>query len=663
MTNTHENEKQNLLSHGQMAQLVAICNSIIPSLEAEEGAGYWLRKASDLDVAQYVEEAISIQSLENQKDFCQLLDVFGSPFAGLLFAGSFKPFDKLSPTKQEKWLRAWSASSILLLRKGFSTLKKLSCFIYYTVTNSSNTNPNWETIGYPGVISEPPQKARNINTITSKNNSTLHCEVLIVGSGAGGGVVAGELAKAGKDVLVVDKGGYFDEPDFNQKELDMAVLYEKRGTLTSADGGMTIFAGSCVGGGTTLNWAGTIRTPDYVLEEWAQTASAPHFLSNDYAKSLDEAAKAIHTNTELVQNNAQNQRLWEGASKLSHKVRPIPQNIKATAEVDQKVFGYSCFGDQYGHKQSMLVTHLKMAQEYGARFMANMEARKVLVENGKAVGAVALQKHADGTISEIRIVADKVVVAAGSIHTPAILKRSGLEHPEIGKNLFLHPVVNVSGIYKEEINSWWGGMMTVTNDEFAQLDGNYGFKIETPPAHLGLISMAMPWHSGKQHKELMLQAKHVCTFIILTRDKFGGRVTLDKEGNPVAHYRPSAFDLNHLLKGVKEGVKIQKAAEAQKVMGPHYEMPFMENVPDSKLDDELRKFKWTSHRYNLFSAHQMGTCRMGGDKKSSPLAPDGQTYEVKNLYVADTSAFPNASGANPMLSVEGLAHYIAQGLK
>ena len=653
------------LNSKQIQTLKSVCDTLIPSLShKDKNEAYWKIKASDLVIHEKLREVLALQNKKDQEEFILLLKIFDLPLVGFLISGKWSQFEKLDFNSREKWLNNLSNSPIPSFRKGFQALKKLTCFLFYTDTSLKDPNPTWKHIGYPGPLSSPVDKPKNFYPLVFNDDASLSCDVVIVGSGAGGGVVAEELTEAGKDVIIIDKGGYFNEADFNQKESDMInQLYEKSGTLTNKQGSMAIFAGSCLGGGTVVNWAGTIRTPDYILEEWAKEHKAPCFLSNEFKNSLDQAEKNIFTNTNQVAVNPQNSKLKNGSEKLNYLYKSIPQNIVIDKNEDQRLVGYSCFGDQHGFKQSTLNNHLKDAHKKACRFLVNTEIENVIIKNGKATGVYGWQSHPDGSKSAIKVYAKKVVIAAGTIHTPAILMRSGLQHKQIGRNLHLHPVMGVCGIYEEDINGWWGGMMTVTNDQFTNLDGNYGFKIETPPAHTGLIGSSLPWQSAKQHKEMVLQSKHMANFIILARDKFSGKITLDKENRPVIDYKLSNYDLNHLLIGIKEGVKIQLAAGAKKAYILHNQLPAFQTSDSHKIDKVINSLSWKENQYNLFSAHQMGSCRIGGDKKLHPVSPEGETYEVKDLFVMDASAFPKCSGVNPMLTIEALAHYLSQGLK
>jgi choline dehydrogenase-like flavoprotein len=207
-------------------------------------------------------------------------------------------------------------------------------------------------------------------------------------------------------------------------------------------------------------------------------------------------------------------------------------------------------------------------------------------------------------------------------------------------------------------------MMTALCDEFAFLTDNYGFRIEVPPAHSGLMGMALPWQSGKQLKNDMLNIAHFAPFIALVRDKYTGRIVLDKQNQPIIQYNLHNYDKNHLVRGLEEAVKLHVAAGATEIITPHTQALRFNPATDSlkKFIEQMRNAAWEPNRFILFSAHQMGTCRMGGRDKHHCLKPNGETREVRNLFVADASAFPQCSGVNPMLTIQALAWFIAQQL-
>src|SRR5207302_452042 len=211
-------------------------------------------------------------------EFRQLLSLMGKPVTGLLLAGRAKSFIDLKQEQREKYLLAMANSPLAALRQGYQALKRLSGFIYYSVPNSEGVNPGWEALDYSAPTPPTRDAPRPITPYRISGNTTLEADAVVIGSGAGGGVVAGELAMAGKSVIVLEKGGYNNEADFTLQEAEaMPELYLKRGALTSKDLGIIVLAGSTLGGGTTVNWMASFRMPPDILEEWAQVSGLEDF--------------------------------------------------------------------------------------------------------------------------------------------------------------------------------------------------------------------------------------------------------------------------------------------------------------------------------------------------------------------------------------------------
>ncbi len=658
----------------QLDALRAACDALVPSIRREhDEGGFWARSASDLDVPTLFAELIASLPAAQQKEFGRLLDLLGSRALGATWLGPMKPITALSPEQRETLLQRWSLSPVPQLRKGFASLKGATTLLFYGVMPGDAPNPNWPAIGYPGPLAAPPETgspetAPTLDLLTPEADVTLRCQTVVVGSGAGGSVVAGELAEAGEDVIVIEKGPYLDRGDFSGREVEMMDrLYEQKGALTTKSGSVSVLAGSCLGGGTTVNWAGAFRTPDYILRQWAEQHDAPHFRSLAFARGFEalEQAMLVHKG---ARHNPQNAALVRGCQALGYHVADIPRNQRpAETEAEWNRVGFSPYGDRDGLKQGMTETYLRRAARAGARLLADTTVERVTTENGRATGVVGFFQTPDGRRCRVTVRAERVVVAAGAIHTPALLERSGVEHPHVGRHLFLHPTVAVAARYPEPMAPWFGPMMSAVSNEFAALDGLYGPKLETPPTHAGILALALPWRSGAQHKATMQHAEHVGSFIVLTRDRDAGRVETDRRGQPALRYSLSRYDREHMLRGIAEACRIHLAAGAEEVYFPHNTAPTYQRVHGEveleKLLAAVPEWGWKANRFPLFSAHQMGTCRMGGDPKRHPVAPDGSVRGVQGLYVADASCFPESSGVNPMLSVQAIAHYTAQGMK
>ncbi|MGB1217106.1 MAG: FAD-dependent oxidoreductase, partial [Saprospiraceae bacterium] len=525
--------------------LNAVIDGFIPSIQKENDVnGFWKRKGSDLPIADHIIEIISALPIESQKEFKELISLLGSKKLYLTWFGAFKNVKNLSTEQKQKMLNKWADSSVPPLRKAYLSLKKLIGLCYLGTLDENQYNPNWSNVDYDGPdLTVTSFDEKEVSSWNIKQNQMISCDVVVVGSGAGGGVVADELVKKGKDVIILEKGPNITGKEMTGYELEMlGKSYDRKGAFTSVDGCISVLAGSCVGGGTTVNWSGMFRTPDYILEEWAKEHDNPHFLEKDYKKCFEHIEKRTSTNTHLSErHNPQNQKLWNGSQKLGYDTKLIARNVAAEKGQSKnneywKSQGFAGLCDKFGYKQSTMKTFLQDAVDGGARIMANTRVESINHSQGKVDGVVAYQSDANGHRYKITISCKQVVVSAGAIHTPTILMKSGLKHPQIGKNLYLHPTNAVSAEYAETMNSWHGPMMSAVCDEFTRLDGNFGYKIETPPLHPAFLSMSTPWTSGEQFKEDLLHLKNVGAFIVLTRDKFGGSISLSKEGRPLVNY-------------------------------------------------------------------------------------------------------------------------------
>ena len=651
------------LSAAQMQTLRALCRAFIPAVDVPgPHAEYWRRSADTLQLAERMVEVVGALGAQQQQEVQQALQLLGSPLVGLTWGGALRPLAQLSSAQAERLLQRWSRSKVAVLRKAFMGLKKLVTFIYYSDA-AAVPNPNWADMGYGGPLAQPVAAQRPLHMLRCAADSVLHCDTVVVGSGAGGAVVAAELAEAGHDVIIVEKGAYVPESEFTQREAEMlARLYEQRAALTSSNGGVTLFAGSCLGGGTTVNWAGAFRTPDYILQQWASAHQVPHFTTPEFQRSLDAVAQAGHVGTDESPHNFQNQALWDGAQALGYAVQLIARNTDGCLQAGScQACGYCLLGCRSGAKQGGLRTHIWRAQNAGARVLVDAAAQRVLLQHGRAAGVLVQQGAA-----RVSIHAQRVVLAAGALHTPALLWRSGVYHAQLGRNLYLHPTLAVVADYGRPMRAWEGPMMSAVCNHFAQLDGNYGFLLETPPAHPGLVALALPWRSGRAHKQAMLASERLGAFIVLLRDRDPGRVVVDRHGQPVIRHRLSTYDAAHLLQGMQTAARIHAAAGAQAVFLPHSAAPEVLGVAAPQFEATLAQaggWPMQPNRFALFSAHQMSTCRMGGNAHTHPLAPSGELRAARGVYVADGSALPECSGVNPMLSIQALAHFIAQGIK
>jgi len=318
-----------------------------------------------------------------------------------------------------------------------------------------------EIIGFPAV---PKHGKRGgdypyefVDFSARDSSSTIETDVVIVGSGCGAGVCAKNLAEAGFFVLVVEKGRYFPSTHYPMQPGDAAVhLMENGGAVVSDDGSTAVLAGSCLGGGGTVNWSASLQTQHYVRQEWADQG-LPFFTSGDFQKCLDKVCGEMGATTKGIQHNFANRMLLEGSRRLGYEAKEVPQNTGGK----EHYCGYCTYGCASATKNGPAVCFFPAAAKAGAKFVEGFDARQIEFEDlgGKKTAVGIKGFWADQSTEkqrEITVKAKKVIVCAGTLHSPLLLKRSGLTNPNIGRNLHLHPVTFLGARFDEVTNPWEG---------------------------------------------------------------------------------------------------------------------------------------------------------------------------------------------------------------
>ncbi len=635
--------------------LRAICDTVVPAIErADDPDGFWARRATDIGADQGIVAMLAAMPDEQREGLLGLIDALGAQ--GIVTASALSREELLKRT-------ALLGPQATL---GVGALISLTLFLTYALPDpATGQNPMWRTFGFPGPTSLPPQQPKPITPFVPQGDSSIEADVVVVGSGAGGGLIAGKLAQAGLKVVVLEAGGYFDESDFNQLELwGYQNLYWRGGPTPTADFNVSLQAGSNLGGGTTINWTNCLRTRPWVREQWAREHGLAGVDGPDFDRHLDAVSQRISVNDQCSDFNGPTLRMKEGAERLGWSFETVARNTDP-ASYDPASAGYLGFGDQSGSKQGTMKTYLRDAAEAGAQIIVRCRADRVLVENCCAAGVVAT--YADpvsGAGAAITVRAPRVVVAGGALESPALLLRSGIGGPAVGKYLRLHPAVAVVGIYAEDQQAWWGAPHTGLIDEFADTGEGYGFLLETAQYTTGLGASAVPWTSGPAHKQFLSKYANVATSVALLRDRGHGQVTIDSAGNAVPSYSiTDELDLANLRASVAAMARANEAA------GAVQQVAFAEGLATWRWGEDLdayiakiQQIPFRAGGYRMFSAHQMGTCRMGTDAETSVAGPFGELHDTPGVWIGDGSAFPTSSGTNPMLSIMALAHRTAEAI-
>lgn len=644
------------LSEPRRAVLRALVDTFVPSLpRVDDATGFWATSGSQVGAHLAVEQTLAergdpvgLAGLE------QVLDAMGQ--LGIVHL----------PREAREAVVRTVANLGPDVTVGVALLRGLSTLFAYGMPDENARNPFWAGFGYPGPATAPPRRPRELTPLVAGDaDVVLDADVCVVGSGAGGGVVAGTLARQGRSVVVLEAGGYLDETDFNQLELwAYQNLYWRGGPTPTADSNVSIMAGATLGGGTTVNWTNCVDTPAHVRAEWEREHGLEGLAGPDFDRHIDTVMTRVGATDACSDLNGPHLRMKEAASALGWAFHVARRNTDPTT-YDPATAGYLGFGDQSGSKLGTMKTYLKDAADHGARIVVHTRADRVLMEGGRAVGVVAtVTDPATGRTTRLTVRAADVVVACGALETPALLLRSGIGGPAVGLNLHLHPSAVMFGIYADNQDGWWGAPQTAVMDEFAAVREGYGFLVEGAQYAPGLLAAYLPWRSGEDHKRLVAAARRTTCLIAVCRDRGAGTITIDANGDAVVRYALSddvdRATWNHALEALATMHRQAGALEIHSV-SPGV-APWRRG---DDLEDWLRRVTAVppgAGGQPIGCAHQMGTARMGSDPQISVADPSGRLHDVAGVWIADTSAFPTASGANPMLTCMALAHRTAEAI-
>lgn len=601
--------------------LDAICDTFAPGLDG-------LPSASAMGVPEAVLGAIARHPrLRARNDFLKLLAIWE------LGARPGRRFSTLSLRERERVLRSWRDSRFERKRSAYKTLRKAVLHHYFGLPG-----PPRDALGYPG-----PLEQRDIPfEAPTGAPGDLACDVCVVGSGMGGGTAAAVLAEAGLDVVVLEAGG---DARPRAEEVDaMRALYLEAAATATEDQSLDFLAGSCLGGGATVNWTTSLRPPPEVVGEWASFGLDASQLEH----SVDAVWERLQVNEDHGRASPRDAVLERGLRALGWHVGAQPRNVVGCEQ--GRVCGTCGFGCPLGAKRTPVSTWRS-----AVRVVLRTRVERVVVEHGAAVGVEA---------GDVRVRARAVVVACGAFQTPALLVRSGLTNASIGRNLHFHPVTILVGEMDDPVPPWEGPLQSRYSEQHARLDGAYGVRYETAPVHPGLFGAALPWDGSRENLDLARRFAYLVPVFPLVRDRDAGEVVIGRDGEPVARYRLSRYDLRHLRAGFAGAARILEAAGARRIVSTHARPVIWEpgNGGVGRFLAEADVRGWEPNRVVYASAHVLGTARLGSSPAFSVCDPTGESWEVANLVVCDGSTFPTASGVNPMITIAAIAHTNASAL-
>jgi choline dehydrogenase-like flavoprotein len=486
-------------------------------------------------------------------------------------------------------------------------------------------------------------------------------DVCIIGSGCGGGASAKILAEAGKKVIVLEEGGHFTSKDFDATEQTAYTnLYQQRAGQATDDLSVTVLQGRCVGGSSTVNWTTSLRTPEFVLEAWKRDHGIQGLSARELEPHFEKVERYLNIHTEPLENHNPNNRIiLDGARQLGYRASAVGRNTKDCVKA-----GACGLGCPFDAKKTVAITYIPDAVKAGATVFANFRANKIEVRrSGKQVSGIVFDQETQKPKTDFVIDAPVVIVSASAINSPVLLLKSKLANSsgELGRNLTFHLTSAVLGLYEKIMYGAGGIPQSAMCDEFLNKNGDGGgFWLEAVPIYPTLAGLALPGF-GSWHREMMRVYPHIGATIILVKEiESSGRVTVNDEGRASISYKLRGKDLEYLKQGVDVAARIQFAAGAKKVMTLHAK-PTEFKSPD-EIRRKLADADWGTNEIALYSAHPLGTCRMGADPRKSVVDSHCQTHDVKGLFVVDGSVTPTSLGVNPQVTILAIAEKSAEWL-
>jgi choline dehydrogenase len=497
---------------------------------------------------------------------------------------------------------------------------------------------------------------------------TLEADVAIVGSGAGGGVAAETLARAGLKVLLLEEGALRTSDSFRDMDEARAFreLYQEAGGRATSDGAIAVMQGRSVGGTTTINWTSSFRTPEPTLKHWAEAWEVQGHGVEEMKPWFEQMERRLDV-TLWEAHNANNSVLMRGCKALGWEVHAIPRNVRGCWNS-----GYCGLGCPVNAKQSMLVSTIPEALRHGATLVHRLRVRQLQHAGGRITGAVGEALREDGRTPSGTLVTLKArhfIAAGGAINTPALLLRSQLPdpHERLGRRTLIHPVVLTLAQMPERIDPFFGAPQSTASDHFQWKDGAtgpMGYKLEVPPIFPG-IGAAVLNTFGDDLKREMSALAHTNAVLALLRDGFvdaspGGRVRVADDGSPLLDYELSDYVWDGVRRAYLSMAELQFAAGARRVRAAHVDAVYHDRWADAK--EAIARLPLQKFRASIFTAHLMGGCGMSQNPKRGVVDSRGRHHQIANLSVMDGSVFPTSIGANPQLSIYALTAQNATAL-
>jgi len=565
-----------------------------------------------------------------------------------LFFRSFKNIENISNEIIENFFNRNLKSKLNLKRKAvFSILSLIGILI--TRANNTATKVLWSTMQYRYEIRKSSYKYMH-----NKFNREI-VDVAVIGSGAGGGVAAGIISSSNRKVSIFEKSKELIEVKSLVSEGEAySQLYESSGLAQARGSGAILLAGSNLGGGTTINWTTSLEPPDKIRKEWDKIAKIENtFTSKEFSKSIKAVKERIHVNNKSNITPLKEKMLEEGLNLINITTKSIPRNVKGCNGLDCGFCGFGCINNS---KQSTKNTWIEDAKNNGANIYTDLVVDSLNIANGRASSMNIIRNNQKETIE-----VHDVILSAGALNTPNILRKSGYKNKHLGNNLRLHPVSGVIAEFDEAQKPWMGSMQGIYSDDFLFRKDNYGYLIQGLPLHPSLFIPFFSSIFSIDRYEFLNSYPNWSGAIVLTSDSGGGKVRYNAKG-PIWSYKLNQFDHANLLHGLINICTAYEAAGAKKIAIssiPNLLWIRNSNQAFTKFLQEIYNISYKPYNLAIGSAHQMGSARIGATKETGVCDAQGKVHGLENVYIMDSSTFPRCSGVNPMVSIQSVAHYLS----
>lgn len=571
--------------------------------------------------------------------FPQLSKVWGKSallFDHLAILGTGKRFRDLDHAGQEAMLARWEKNPALRgPLTAFMMAVKMTHFdrreVYEGLGGKLNVVSNLEPARWLGQV---------IDAGTYEGDRDVECDVVVIGTGAGGAVVGRELAEKGHAVVFVEEGRLVRRDEFTGSSIKAHQEFY-RGGISTGNNLFPVFMGRLVGGSTAVNGGTSFRTPKWVMDRWCEEMRTDDFTSDrmdPYFQKVESILQVEPAKRQFIGKIAD---IFDrGCDALGWSHFAIPRNAPGC-----EGSGFCDFGCRTDARRSTNISYIPPALEKGAMLFTKLRAERVLLEGGRAVGVEGVDPNG----KTIRVRGRAVIMAGGALPTPLFLMKQGLcgSSGELGKNLTLHPSGGLSAIFDDDIRGWSAIPQGYGCDEFIK----DGVLLTAAQPDFNYAAIMFPF-GGDRLMELMDGLTHVASFAVLIADQNKGRVLMGYDGSAAVHYRLNAADVERYHRGLVKMGEICWAAGAKRLLPAIFGWP---SIGSRKEFDRFAKAKLDASELLLTSYHPLGTCKMGSDPRNSVVDMNHQAHDVPGLFIVDGSTVSGPLGVNPQLTIMALA--------